>query len=547
MVNGLQDFVAMKMLRKYAPFLLTIAGSAVIFYSFTQTRLVIGNFGIISSFPLSFFGGLALLTMAACLLWTSGCFNQKLAFSQLMLLRVSIWIIPLLIGAQPPTMFVAYNALGCAEAVRKAGHLVPVWYQEYPLTWLLYVIIVQVIGVGIIERELFLVPFVVDTLYLIPLFVFLRNLCDNKLNIVYAGMWLFSLADWLDLSYIYPQSFAFILLLFILSILIKWRKQYSMSCKILVYLFILALVTTHFYTSLCLLAAIFLLHLQKERNLGWLIWICLLSISLWMFYSAIFYVELAVSSLLTIKLFNLGELLFRSLAPTFTSSQAHSIIGLSRIGTASVFLALALGGLLMGGRKLKMAERDILYYLIGLAIITLAFGPLYGPGAYRLESLDRLYFYSLPGTVYFCTKLMGRRATSIILCIALIVLVPLNMVSHYGNQMTDRFTTSQIAGSRFVADKGNQRLIIGGYAWQYFIPDLRTFTIISVFDENYEDFIQVPPKDAIIVISDLERNVMDYVYNRRMFLDLITSKMNNDSSYIVVYSSSHFLTFYKSR
>ena len=86
---------------KQMSILLTIIALALWCYSITAAKLNIGFYGLIHSFPISFFIALGILTIASAILWTSKKNHQKLLFFQLLFLITALWVTPALIGSPP--------------------------------------------------------------------------------------------------------------------------------------------------------------------------------------------------------------------------------------------------------------------------------------------------------------------------------------------------------------------------------------------------------------------------------------------------------------
>src|SRR4030067_133963 len=80
---------------------LTIAAVAAWALSTVQSRFTIGFYGLIHSYPISYFVSLGLLTIASSVLWIARESHPRLLCLQLCLFIVMIWLTPILIGANP--------------------------------------------------------------------------------------------------------------------------------------------------------------------------------------------------------------------------------------------------------------------------------------------------------------------------------------------------------------------------------------------------------------------------------------------------------------
>ena len=64
-------------------------------------------------------------------------------------------------------------------------------------------------------------PLVSNLLYLGPLFLIMRSLTEDR-RVVWLGVWIFMLTNWVGQDYFSPQSFSYFLYLVILAITLRW-------------------------------------------------------------------------------------------------------------------------------------------------------------------------------------------------------------------------------------------------------------------------------------------------------------------------------------
>ncbi|MBA7631198.1 hypothetical protein ES703_38726 [subsurface metagenome] len=238
---------------KQMSILLTIIALALWCYSITAAKLNIGFYGLIHSFPISFFIALGILTIASAILWTSKKNHQKLLFFQLLFLITALWVTPALIGS-PPFLSTAYRNLGLVSGIVEQGKVFDTWYLAWPGAHLLFAIVSK-LGAINLEPIVDIFPIFMQLLCLVPLYVFLRNvLGEAKVNYCWAGLWLFSLANWVGQEYFSPQAIAFFLTLILLALITSpslWKEQSRSLSFLLAGSFIIAaIVTTHFLTAL---------------------------------------------------------------------------------------------------------------------------------------------------------------------------------------------------------------------------------------------------------------------------------------------------------
>lgn len=87
--------------RRHLSIILTILASTLWTVSMTQAKLNIGFYGLIHSFPATYFLALALLTIASAILWVSRENHGKLLCLQLCFLITALWLSPIMIREQP--------------------------------------------------------------------------------------------------------------------------------------------------------------------------------------------------------------------------------------------------------------------------------------------------------------------------------------------------------------------------------------------------------------------------------------------------------------
>ncbi|MDD5016285.1 MAG: hypothetical protein PHW73_14520, partial [Atribacterota bacterium] len=161
------------MLAKRLSIILTIIALILWSYSVSQSRLVVDDFGLLNSFPITYFIALAILTIASFILWRSKENHNGLLFLQLSILIASLWLIPILIGGEhrEGANFAAYFD---ASYVIENGHLNTsiYWYHEFPVAWTFFAEIFDVCGITDATLMSKIVPFAWQFIYLPLVYVF---------------------------------------------------------------------------------------------------------------------------------------------------------------------------------------------------------------------------------------------------------------------------------------------------------------------------------------------------------------------------------------
>ena len=285
---------------KQVSILLTIIALVLWAYSITQAKLDIGFYGLIDSFHITFFIALGILAIASVILWISNENHQKLLFFQLLFLITALWLTPALIGSHPG-IGGAYRNLGLMSGIAEQGRVFHTWYLSWPGFHILFTIAAK-LGAIDFEPILGVFPFFMQLFYLLPLYVFLRNvLGDARINYCWAGLWLFSLANWVGQEYFSPQTIAFFLMLSLLALITSpslWEgKSRPFAFLLMAAVIIAATVTTHLLTSLAIFGILAAFCLAKRtKTLVPVIALCLLLIVGWDITGGAYYITSRVLS-----------------------------------------------------------------------------------------------------------------------------------------------------------------------------------------------------------------------------------------------------------
>lgn len=439
--------------------LLTIIALALWSYSVTQAEFTIGHYGLIHSFPVTYFVSLGILTVASAILWVSKRNHSKLLFLQLSLLIVSLWLVPLLLGGSQPAaehIREKFFSYGYVPLLSQGGHLDPAtyWYHSWPGLFILMTSVVNILGIPDLEPAFILAPFLLQLAFALVLYPLLKSLLGpDKSNYCWAGVWIFMLANWGEQNYLGPQAFGLLLLLFILFLFIKISRQApgggAAGYRLSIIILFAALLMTHFLTFLVGLAMATGLTILYRRRISFnLVIITAVLGAVWTFYqtNAMFehYLPQYIERAFSIDII-LGDI-FGAAGETggIVGSASHQAVALIRIITSAIFVFIVFIGLLMGRWSRKYISADNAFIVIGAGALLAGVS-----GLYSQEIVQRTWYFMLPVVAYFGLKLVNRRATATVLCLVLLAALPLHFISHYGNQASDYRSPSHIAGFTF--------------------------------------------------------------------------------------------------
>ena len=456
-------------------------------HSIVCSRLEIGYFGLIHGLPVSFFLGLAFLTVASGVLWASRENHGKLLGAQTAILVCALWLVPQITGGSPPFDDHAYRNLGLIDGIMGSGHFSAqeAGYLSWPGAFVWLASLSQVLGVDP-EAMLHVFPVLMRLLLLLPLYLFLRNtLGESRGNYCWAGAWLFCLASWTGRQYLGSAPGVALLLLLTLLALVTTPALWERSRRSLPWLGLtvavfVALVATHLLTSLAALCILGLLALvKKSKVMVPVTAACLVLLVSWnltgmerqtilgAFSSDVIAPgeamettdaeamrlpggTVAVPAAAPIVagrtlVFSPNVFVRTQIGGHLAGSGSHAAIGHTRVWFSAAFAVIGLAGALRALLTRRDRATAVLVLALSLAPLALAIIPYGG------RSVEHLYVFSLAPMAYFGARLLDgrKRAAVLALCLFVVVAVPFHLIAHYGNQAYDYFPQSLVRGLEF--------------------------------------------------------------------------------------------------
>ncbi len=422
--------------------LLTIVALVLWSGSVAASRLQIGFWGLVGSFPVTFYISLGVLTLASAVLWTSREGHGRLLFLQLCFLVVSIWLAPLMVGGAQPFLSDAYGDMGYVEFITRLGSYSQraVWQHNWPAAWVFWAMGIKMSGASMdgLVRLIDWVPFLWQCLLFPPVFLFFRNTIGRaNPNYPWAAMWLFYLGFWFETQNTGAQAFGVFLVFSLLAVLTMarfWQPGASAVSQRLVAIIIYgASAVAHLLGSgvaVAVTATRFVSRRVKYLNL---LILAVLFVGAWSIYGAAVYFDWSLSDFVT-KALRLDEAAQKGVLNPLTGSPAHSAVAQVRVIFSGLFVLMAaLGGLIAWRLKdNRRADITVLAIAAGCGIAAAGVG-----GSYLHELFQRVFVFLLPVMAYFGVKLLQRRAAAAVLYLLLLVAIPLCFVAKYGSQSMD--------------------------------------------------------------------------------------------------------------
>lgn len=449
----------------------------------------INDLGLISVLPPTVF--LAGLILTASFLFS---LSQPELRTPLMVLHILVLLL-LLSGIPPlveevPRFNVTWRHAGIVELITRLGQVNPNIdaYFNWPVFFILSALVVKIAG---LQSALSLAPWApifFGILYLGPLNIIFDTATRDR-RLVWLGIWIFYLANWIGQDYFSPQGLNFFLYLVLIAILLKWfktaHKQKEKTIDntrlgrltkpvnrlfnwlrasedspaaamggtriglMVIWLLVFALdVSSHQLTPFAVLVsvtALVIINRVEPRYLVLLTWGIIIA---WIAIMAGPYVRGHLAHLLA-QIGRLGDAVNDNVTTRLSGSPGHTLV--VRVG---MVMTLGIWGLAVAGfiRRFRKGRLDATYAILALAPFILL-----GLQAYGGEMLLRVYLFSLPFMAFFIAGLVfpAPGETSrwwILISAGLVSFLLLGgfYLARYGNEKSEQFTKAEVEAVKYL-------------------------------------------------------------------------------------------------
>ena len=523
--------------------MLTILAVALWAVSITQAELTIGFYGLIHSFPITFFIALALLTLASAILWGSRQNHGRLLCLQLCFLITALWLSPILLGSNPVFASIGYRDYPFTDYIIRYDYINPALalFLYWPGHWITQAALTEITGREVLSIATSVGPFLMQFLTLLPLYLLLKNTINNA-NYRWAAAWIFYLANWTAQIYVSPQGIGLFLLLTLLALLTKpglRERSVAVGDRLSALLVMAGIVITHLITSVAAFLSTALLWTTSPRRdtrratAKTLLVIAAVFIAAWTAYVIAIRPEWAwqLFQVVLERAFRLDFILQMHFVEHAGVSASHETVRWLRVLFSALFTLIAITGIILSLKFKDKADRSILA-LTAMPIIVLF------SGLYRWELLQRAYLLALVPIGYFGVKLLNHKASGVILCLLLLIAIPLNIVAHYGNAAIDHIPRGEIAYWHFIQDNISEGYVTGGLSPEF----------MGHAGYNKVDFGQLQWEEDILVGEALKNDRPHYV-NVGKYDQSVYEFRHDDSQFIPethtrLESSAHYNLIY---
>jgi hypothetical protein len=380
------------------------------------------DLGLVSVLPPATYIALALLLCAFCMAVSRRQLNETVLLVEVGILIVMLYGTTALIE-QEPRFPVAWRHLGIAEYIMRTGRVDPSLnaYFNWPGFFILAAFLTRVLGLQSAIGLVAWAPVYFNLLYLAPLVLFMRAVTADR-RLVWLGVWVFYLTNWIGQDYFSPQGFIYWLHLVILGVLLRWfavpgeisvatlprwrawwrpstgespapaTPRERVGLLLLVVVLYGAAVMSHQLTPFATLAAVTALAAFRcitPRGLPLLLGLMLVT---WIGYMTVAYLAGHMAGMLR-EIGAVHEVVGADVSEHLGGSTQHAFIAHERIMLTLAVCGLAGLGVL---RRLHAGRQDLVPLLLVVAPL-----PLLALQSYGGEMLLRVYLFALPPVACF--------------------------------------------------------------------------------------------------------------------------------------------------
>jgi len=430
----------------------------------------IDDLGLISALPPLLLASLPLITISFAVLITQRPGTSWLIWLHVLALIFMLFAITAIVE-QAPRFSVAWRHSGIIENLTRTGRINPDIdaYFSWPGFFALGAFFTQALG---LQSPLDLTPWaplLFNLLYLPAILLILRA-GTTDLRVVWVGVWLFFIGNWIGQDYFSPQGFDYFLYLLVIGILLTWFRsapaghgwfarwfqpvdepvpptltafQRAALMAIVVLLFGTT-VYSHQLTPFALLGATIVLVLLGRMSASGLPILMGVMLGTWLSYMTVAYLSGHIANLVS-RIGNVDTTVAAGLTQRVRGSDLHLLVIVVRLANTAALFALAGLGIL---HRLLTGRRDLSWAVLAIMPFGLVLLQDYGG-----EILLRVYLFSLPFVAFLGAhalvqwgQIRERLSRAVPVALVAIVLLGAFLISRYGNERMDLATADESTG-----------------------------------------------------------------------------------------------------
>ncbi len=483
---------------EYLPGILLISG--ILAWALTLPQINVdkmNDLGLISVLPTGIYIALGLLTISFSLLLTAPKISTVMIFIHMVVLVFMLYGITAIVEAIP-RFSPSWRHAGVIDYIMRNEAVNPRIdaYFNWPGFFIMGALITQIAGLDSSIIFLKWAPVFFQLIYMGPLWMMYTSLTNSR-RLVWFGIWIFYLTNWVGQDYFSPQAMNFFYFLVVIAILIKWfRKSEIVLPKIadwklvqklpkirafigqifhgetaipsvitpLQKAFFLLMIVVIYFVSIAshqltqfaiLISVVLLLAFQRIAPKTIPLIMLILS-GMWIAYMASAFMAGRLAGMLE-AFGQLENALDANLVNRMNGSPGHMIVTQIRLVlTLGVWLAAVIGFVRQWLRG---------SFETSAALLIAAPFPLLVMQNYGGEMLMRIFMFSLPFAAYLAAAIIfplikdppSWRYTAVIGLISAVLLVVF-WVGRYGNERMEYFTPAELQAVNYTyahAERGS--------------------------------------------------------------------------------------------
>ncbi|MFJ4647477.1 glycosyltransferase [Streptomyces bobili] len=271
-------------------------------------------------------------------------------------------------------------------------------YDQWPGFFAAQAALVRLLGVDSAAQFMAWWPLVCGLMLLLPLLLLYRTFTEDR-RLIWTGVWIFCVANWVGQDYFSPQSVAFALHLGVLAVVLRRYGRPGQSAvrqrqavwTVLLTVLVVAVVISHQLTPGMLIVSLAALFLTRRyRDKVPLVTTVVIFLA-WCLTAALPFLSAALPDMIR-SIGDIGGNVSTGYGATPTGTGAVTTSWVARLLSASVLLLAVVGVL----RQPVLRHRAMPLLLIAAAPL-----PMLGASSYGSEMIFRVLMFMLPGAAFF--------------------------------------------------------------------------------------------------------------------------------------------------
>ena len=443
-----------------------------------------GDYGLISVLPVTFWVSLGLLTLGFAVTVRQPSVSNGRPLLYVLALVTILHATPTLLYGTLRYSW-AWKHVAIIDYLLRHGATDPSngplsAYNQWPGFFADNAVLLRTAGLNSALSYAAWAPPVFNALMIAPLFLIFRTLTRDR-RVVWGAIWLFSCCQWTGQDYFSPQAFAFILFLAVLGTVLNRRERAALTRPptlpaptgpsrsgtavwvLLLVPVIAAIDSSHQLTPLMLVLALAVLALSRQRGpvLLWSLGAAVAFTLAWDGTVGLSFIRGNLASIVD-SFGSLDANATGPLAGAATAGSQQQVIAYADTAAAAFVALLALAAVLLH-KDLRRSSA----FLLALAPL-----PLLAANNYGGEIVFRVYLFALPGAAFLAAILLlsPRRATrpqAVAFLLVSALMLAGFVMPYYGKEAENYFSPAEVAATYFMYQTAPPGSMIVGATGDY--------------------------------------------------------------------------------